>query len=400
LLLAAAALPLAPSLAQESAGTQEQAAEAAETPAPAEKAASQPVTIDAPEAPAGTEEPVEAEAQPAPAATRPAERTTAPAAPPASVIIVREPALPTDVGTMPPPGIETLPPPVSADALTTEVLPEPPPVETPLAAGGVGIRQESRGTSPFVWLVAGLLLGAVLAAAFFLLRRRRRSTVYHERHEEAHAPEPVRAIPAAAAPVAPAAVAAVPLAAAPLGAVLGAEDRQPREAIETAAPVPTAASGHPQLDIIVRPVRAGVTSADARVEFELAVENQGTAPAENVRISAWMFSEGAESSEAERALIEGAERASLPETTIEPGGGRRIDTAVTLPTRSIGTDTLIPVVVAEARYRLPDGSEGRTSARFAVGLPDGEELARFAVDRPTGLHEGVEARPLGEVERA
>jgi hypothetical protein len=35
-----------------------------------------------------------------------------------------------------------------------------------------------------------------------------------------------------------------------------------------------------------------------------------------------------------------------------------------------------------------------------VGLPDGEELAHFAIHTPSGLHEGVEARALGEPERA
>jgi hypothetical protein len=57
------------------------------------------------------------------------------------------------------------------------------------------------------------------------------------------------------------------------------------------------------------------------------------------------------------------------------------------------------VVHAEARYTLPDGSEGRTAASFAVSVPMGGNLALFDVENPSGLHEGVEARLYGEPRR-
>ena len=56
-------------------------------------------------------------------------------------------------------------------------------------------------------------------------------------------------------------------------------------------------------------------------------------------------------------------------------------------------------MVADARYTLPDGSEGRTHASFAVGLPSGDGLEPFAVDLPSGLRDDVEARLHGEPER-
>jgi hypothetical protein len=110
-----------------------------------------------------------------------------------------------------------------------------------------------------------------------------------------------------------------------------------------------------------------------------------------------MFPAGTEASEMERMLIKSPAPATL--NHVDAGGGERIETAVTLPTPRIGSDSLLPVVVAEARYRLSDGSEGRTSAAFAVGVPIEGELAHFDVENPSGLHEGVEAWPLGEVER-
>ena len=105
------------------------------------------------------------------------------------------------------------------------------------------------------------------------------------------------------------------------------------------------------------------------------------------------------SSEAESALIVPRDHADTPPVTIGAGESRTMQASVALPTAEVDGDAVLPVVVADARYRLPDGSEGRTSASFAVGVPDGEELAHFGIDNPSGLHEGVVARPLGEPER-
>jgi hypothetical protein len=147
----------------------------------------------------------------------------------------------------------------------------------------------------------------------------------------------------------------------------------------------------------MRPTRAGVQADGARVEFELTVGNNGSAPAEEVRVSTWMLASGA--SEAEDALIAPTDHADTPPVTIPAGESRTLQAAVGLPTWQVHGDAVLPVVVADATYRLPDGSEGHATARFAVGVPDGEELAHFATDNPSGLHEGVVARDLREVER-
>jgi hypothetical protein len=212
------------------------------------------------------------------------------------------------------------------------------------------------------WLLGGLvLLGAL---AFFALRRRRPSVVHDERvYEPAPAPA---VVPVAAAPVV--------------------------TPVQTVAP-----SARPELDLTMRPVRAGVSGDDARVEFELTVGNSGAVAAENVRISTWMLAAG--SSEAESALIVPRDRADTPAVTIPAGESRTMEASVALPTREVDGDAVLPVVVADARYRLPDGSEGRTSASFEVGVPDGAGLAHFGIENPSGLHEGVVARPLREPQR-
>jgi hypothetical protein len=114
-----------------------------------------------------------------------------------------------------------------------------------------------------------------------------------------------------------------------------------------------------------------------------------------------MLPAAGDSSEMENMLIVrqgSADAAELP--AIPAGGEERISRSVQLSTAEVGGDAVLPVVVAEARYRLPDGSEARTTATFAVGVPDGEEFAHFAIDNPSGLHDGVEARQLGEPEHA
>jgi LPXTG-motif cell wall-anchored protein len=259
---------------------------------------------------------------------------------------------------------ETAPAPVAAQ-------PAPAPAEDPRS----GI------ISMLPWLIAGLaLLGAL---AFLASRRRRRAhTEVHDeswQNEPAYAPaaeahggavdesHPVEAHPVEAAPVA--AVAAAPAAAA------------------------VASSGRPDIELRMRPVRAGVSENDARVEFELTVDNRGSAAAQELRVSTWMLAAG--SSEAERALIQpGDDRADTPPVTIDAGETRTMEAAVALPTSQVEGDSVLPVVVADARYLLPDGSEEHRSVSFAVGVPVEGELAHFDMENPSGLHEGVEARPF------
>ncbi|HEX8238389.1 MAG TPA: hypothetical protein VF574_01480 [Allosphingosinicella sp.] len=360
LLLAAAALPLTAVIAQETAPPADPPASEAPPPDATTSIPPAEATTPAPEAVAT--EPEAATPAPARTTTRRTEtRTTrrVPATVPGPAVPVAVVPVPTPVETLPPVATTPLPPPV-AQTPPLEVLPETPPAPV---ATTVETRDSRDSILP--WLLGGLLLlGAI---AFFALRGRRRTDVYDERVHE-----PVVAAPVAAAPIAAAAPIVTP--------------------VETATP-----AGRPELDLAMRPVRAGVSGSDARVEFELTVGNSGPVAAENVRISTWMLAAG--SSEAESALIVPRDHADTPPVTIGAGESRTMEASVALPTAEVDGDAVLPVVVADARYRLPDGSEGRTSASFAVGVPDGEELAHFGIDNPSGLHEGVVARPLGEPER-
>lgn len=364
LLLAAAALPLTPVIAQETAPPADPPAEAAPPP-------DATTSIPPPEAttPVQTTETVSPDpvtpAEAAPAARAPARTvtrrttTTRTTRAPATVI-APAPVIVTPVPeTLPPVATTPLPPPV-AQTPPLEVLPETPPAPVTTT-----VETRDSRDSLLPWLLAGLLL--VGALAFFALRRRRRTDVYGDVRQEVYEPAPV-----AVAPVAAAAPIVTP--------------------VDTVTP-----AGRPELDLAMRPVRAGVSGSDARVEFELTVGNSGPVAAEDVRISTWMLAAG--SSEAESALIVPRAHADTPAVTIGAGESRTMEASVALPTAEVAGDAVLPVVVADARYRLPDGSEGRTSASFAVGVPDGEELAHFGIDNPSGLHEDVVAKPLGEPER-
>ncbi|HYJ84182.1 MAG TPA: hypothetical protein VEW26_15215 [Allosphingosinicella sp.] len=362
LLLAAAALPLTPALAQETAPPADPPAEATSPPdattsiPPPEATTPPPETVvTEPEAVAPAPVPVTRAPARTTTTTRRTETRTirrTPATVPGPAIPVATAPVAVPVETLPP--VTTLPPPVAQTP--PEVLPEVPPAPVTTTVE----TQDSRD-SLLPWLLGGLLL--VGALAFFALRRRRRTDVYDEVREEAYQPAPATVAPVAAA-----------------------------------APIVTPApAGRPDLDLAMRPVRAGVTGSDARVEFELTVGNNGPVAAEDVRISTWMLAAG--SSEAEQALIVPRDHADTPPVTIGAGEARTVQASVALPTAEVEGDAVLPVVVADARYRLPDGSEGRTSASFAVGVPDGEELAHFGIDNPSGLHDDVVARPLGEPER-
>jgi len=328
-------------------------------------------------------------------------RATAPArrAAPAPAPVARAP-----VTAAPAPAPEAVAP-------IAETLPPPPVVAEPVAAP---VETEAAGTGSILpWLIGGALL--IGALAFFLAMRRRRTgdEVYEETAYEA--PAPVYEEPAiAAAPVAepmfvrpavePAfvapAVAAAAEADAPAEAV-AAEDVSVDDAdqadVDALAADSDPVAGRPWLEFLLRPVRAGTSQDDTIVQFELTVGNTGSLPAKDVRISTWMFAAGP-GTDMERSLIEPPADATVSEIDIAAGDGTRVDGEMSLP-KAGHTDTILPVLVADARYRLPDGSEGRTSASFAVGLPDGDGIAPFQLDRATGLIESVEARLHGEPTR-
>jgi hypothetical protein len=270
------------------------------------------------------------------------------------------------------------------------------------------------------WLIGGLVVLALLAGFFLFGRRRRAETVYEESYEPAPPREEVRE-PAFVAPIDVSPVAAEPIlmprhdvvpasraAAAPVAdedveALPPPEEIHVAEAdhadIEALAASSSPVAGRPWLEFLMRPTRAGTNRDNAIVQFELTIGNTGDTPARDVRISTWVVAAG-EGSEHERSLIDPPADAATERVNIDAGEGATVEAKIGVAKE--GTDeSILPVVHADARYTLPDGSEGRTHASFAVGVPaaEGGELEPFLTDRSSGLRENVEARLYGDPER-
>ena len=164
---------------------------------------------------------------------------------------------------------------------------------------------------------------------------------------------------------------------------------------EADAPV----ADRPWLEFSLRPVRAGTNVDEALVEIELTVGNSGSVAAKDVRISTFMFASGpASDSDMERMLVERGDD-GVPPVTIKPGEGTRVDATLALSKADLIESTngsILPIVVADARYTLPDGSEGRTSASFTIGVSEeGSPAMSPILLNERAMHDDVEARLQG-----
>lgn len=346
----------------------------------------------------------------------------------------------------PAPVVEAAPVP---EAATPEALPAAPvpadpvvqsaPVE-PLATDTVAAPVEEAASGGSIWLIVAALGGiAVVIAGAMLLRRRREDEPYIEEAVVAAAPvaapvEPVAerkiearhvgarterpvADPVAAAPVFAGFVAPRPEPEPVEARILARSDAKSddRPALENAElvdadPADVAAllgdskpgGSRPQLELAMRPIRAGMSRRGAMVGFELTVANAGGVAADDVRIGAFMLGENAaRDSEIERLLVNPPVDSILPADRIAPGDGTTLEGSVTMSREQVdaiaGDDQgFTPVLVADARYRLPDGREGRTAAAFKIGrVNGGAHLVPIAIQDDPSMYADIEAELVG-----
>ena len=342
----------------------------------------------------------------APEARRAATRTTraAPraraAAPRATSAPVAEAVAPAPTAELPPTTVEPVPPVAPVSALSP-------------ATGATGEAAEPAAGPSLFWLIAGLAGLALIALITFLALRRRRTDeeVYYEEPALVEEPAPVAVEPVAPAPE-PDDYQEPLIAPAPTFAREPAQEPAPAPVREVAAPTVSAADEtdvaalaassdaggeRPWLEFLLRPVRAGTSRDETIVQYDLTIANTGGRDAHDVRVTSWLFPAG--TSEMEQSLIDGPAEARAAEADIAAGEGVRIVGEASLAKAGLSDETVLPVLVAEARYRLPDGREGRTRAAFEIGMSADGHIAPFPIDRATGLVEFVEARLHGEPER-
>lgn len=370
-LLAAAALPFTPALAQEISTPTVQAPPpaAAPAPAPAPEAAAPAVTFAPQKAvvqnappPGPQAEDLARQAQ-ADAAAR---RTVRSAPAPRAAAPVRTARVTQTATTTAAPAAAA---PAPAPAVTPAPEATPTPAEAPTVAAPAAdttapatVQQTTtQSTSSFNWLWAGIGALAILAIGALLFFRRRRAD------EEVYYDDTVYEEPAYAEPVAVAAPMVAPV-------------HEPE--------VAAAAANRPQIELGIRPIRAGSDNGQARVDYEVIVENAGALDARDVTVTSWLLN--AESSEAETAMVETQVNVAAGDVTTVPASAT-VDNA---------RGAFRPVVATDARYTLPDGTEGHIAARFAVGVDGGEpgRITPIVLDRDE-LREDLGARLEGEVER-
>lgn len=322
--------------------------------------------------------------------------------------------------------------PVTPPADTTASAPTPAPAAAPAtepaapAADTTSTQSNTTTTEVplWAWVAGGIALLAVILGAALAMRGRRREDEYEPAYVEdtyvEPQPEPVVATPVIepmpvakaeprkepeylrrAAPVS-AAAAVEPIVAAP-DAVEMSTPPADEVAQLTAGTAPVAE--RPWLEFAMRPVRAGTNVDEALVEIELTVGNAGSAPARDVRISTFLLSSDPNGSEMERLLVNPPADGTTDPVTINPGEGKRIDATLALLKSDMGEnlpDAIRPIIVADARYTLEDGSEGRTSASFVVGVtPEegGPGLEPLELSRAS-MHDNVGAELRGEPQHA
>lgn len=375
---------------------QQRGVAASDAPAPATRRAAPPRTTTARTTTAARPDPAPARAAPAPTAQAPApaEQPAAPApqAAPAPVTPQAETAPAQEVA------------PVASESTTTTT-------------------QSSNSGNTWPWLLGGLaLVIAGLAAFLFSRRRRNDEIVTTDTYAEPVYTEPTYVEPVAAPVAAPeaAVIAEVP----PVDEPILRRDPSPAIAPEVAASAPvteqveeaeiaepskddlagvadaTAPVSHrPWIELGLRPVSAGTSEEEAIVDFELTVGNAGDTEARNVRISSFMLAEDTQASEMEQMLMEHRTDTIVPPVSIEPGDGKRVDAHLAVPKGDLGR-VFNPVVVAEARYTLPDGSEARTAAAFRIGRPAYEGgIGAIGSSRPH-MVEDLAAELYGQPEHA
>jgi len=348
-------------------------------------------------------------------------RTTAPARTAAPVPA----AAPSPVADTP---VTPAAPPQQPSAVTPPAAePAAPVVETPAQT----TTETTRSTGvAWPWLAGGVVLVLAGLVALLIMGRRRREdevvTGYGERAYAVPRVEPVvdepaivpapeprarpQYVPPVAAPVAAAPI-ITPMHEPEVAPVVEAvpEIAEAREEIEIARPEGEDLAGvadarapvanRPWLEFGLRPVRAGTSDEEALVDIELTIGNSGDTAARDVRISAFMLADE-DASEMDKLLTEHRDDAHVPPVTIAPGDGTRVDAHLAVPKGELGR-TFNPVVVAEARYTLPDGSEGHTQAAFKIGrpAPSEEGVGAIGATRPH-MVENLEAELIGTPEHA
>ncbi len=174
----------------------------------------------------------------------------------------------------------------------------------------------------------------------------------------------------------------------------------------TPAPAPPSApvGDRGRLSLSLHPRRAGLNLLSATVEAELVVRNDGSAPAQAIRIGAALIgATPGQGDEIAPVFDQPVVRPATPPFALGPGEERRIRLVVAqaradiVPLTAGGRTLFVPVVAVNALYDAGAGIAGQSARGFAVGVErvDSAKLAPFWLDQPARMHEQLAVRPYG-----
>lgn len=154
----------------------------------------------------------------------------------------------------------------------------------------------------------------------------------------------------------------------------------------------------PDLEIQLLPERAVVDEQGATIEFQVAVRNNGSAPARDVKVEACMVNAGPAQDQELGAFFARPDGKGSPIGPIPPMSEVTLKSAVRLPIEHMrqfeiaGRRLFVPIVGLNALYRGPAGT-AQTSASYLVGRDgNGEKMAPFRLDLGPRIFRGLGAR--------
>ena len=170
------------------------------------------------------------------------------------------------------------------------------------------------------------------------------------------------------------------------------------------APISAPVGDRGRLSLSLHPRRAGLNLLSATVEAELVVRNDGSAPAQAIRIGAALIgATPGQGDEIAPVFDQPVVRPATPPFALGPGEERRIRLVVAqaradiVPLTAGGRTLFVPVVAVNALYDAGAGIAGQSARGFAVGVErvDSAKLAPFWLDQPARMHEQLGVRPYG-----
>lgn len=291
----------------------------------------------------------------------------------------RATASPTPAAT---PTAIAVPTPTPTPTATSTASPTPVEAATPSPAATAVPATAPDSGSDYGWLIGLAVVLGLGGAGAWWWRRRRADAVDEPIAPAAPAPIPK---PQPVRPRTPAASPATPPAPVP-------------------APTPAPVRDRGRLSLSLHPRRAGLNLLSATVEAELVVRNDGSAPAQAIRIGAALIgATPGQGDEIAPVFDQPVVRPATPPFALGPGEERRIRLVVAqaradiVPLAAGGRTLFVPVVAVNALYDAGAGVAGQSARGFAVGVErvDSAKLGPFWLDQPARMHEQLAVRPYG-----